>query len=95
MSTLTVSCVEGVAAIQRFASDIDRLNQAAVRPNPFNSAAFLLCYSLRSEYHDPGQEERLYLIYENERLMGIAPMRRSIEDLTPRIMKMTMSESSK
>ena len=75
---MSVSRVEGVAAIHRFAADIDRLNAASERPNPFLSAAFLLCYSLRAEYHVPGKEERLYLIYEDDRLIGIAPMRRSL-----------------
>jgi hypothetical protein len=85
VKTLSVSRVEGVAAIHRFAADIDRLNAASERPNPFLSAAFLLCYSLRAEYHVPGKEERLYLVYEDDRLIGIAPMRRSLEDLIPRL----------
>jgi hypothetical protein len=85
VKALSVSRVEGVAAIHRFAADIDRLNLASERPNPFLSAAFLLCYSLRAEYHVPGQEERLYLIYEDERLIGIAPMRLTLEDLIPAI----------
>jgi hypothetical protein len=83
VKTLSVSCVEGLAAIHRFAGDIDRLNRAAARPNPFLGAAFLLCYCLRAEYHVPGQEERLYLVHEDDRLIGIAPMRRSLEDLVP------------
>ena len=85
MKALSVSCVEGLAAIHRFAGDIDRLNLQSSRPNPFLSAAFLICYSLRAEYHVPGKEERLYLIYEEDRLIGIAPMRRSLEDLIPRV----------
>jgi hypothetical protein len=84
VKALSVSRVEGVAAIHRFAADIDRLNLASQRPNPFLSAAFLLRYSLRAEYHVPGKEERLYLVYEDDRLIGIAPMRRSLEDLIPR-----------
>jgi hypothetical protein len=85
VKALSISCVEGVAAIHRFAADIDRLNSAAARPNPFLSAAFLLCYSLRAEYHVPGKEERLYLFYEDDRLVGIAPMRRSLENVIPPI----------
>lgn len=72
-------------AIHRFAGDIDRLNRASARPNPFLSAAFLLCYSLRAEYHVPGKEERLYLVHEDDRLIGIAPMRRTLEDVIPPI----------
>jgi len=83
VKALRVSCVEGVAALHQFAADIDRLNRASARPNPFLSAAFLLCYSLRAEYHVPGQEERLYLIHEDARLVGIAPMRRTVEDVIP------------
>jgi hypothetical protein len=82
---LSVSCVEGLVAIHRFAGDIDRLNRASARPNPFLSAAFLLCYSLRAEYHVPGKEERLYLVHEDDRLIGIVPMRRTLEDVIPPI----------
>jgi Acetyltransferase (GNAT) domain len=85
VSVLSVSCVEGVTAIQQFAGDIDRLNLASARPNPFLSAAFLLCYSQQAEYHVPGKEERLYLIHEADRLIGIAPMRRSLDDVIPPI----------
>src|ERR1700742_3235149 len=76
---LSVSCVHGLAALERFSSVIDRLNVASAHPNPFLSSAFLLCYALRVEYHTPGREERLFLIWEGDRLIGCAPMRRSIE----------------
>jgi hypothetical protein len=72
---LTVSSVDGIAALERFAAEIDRLNQASAHPNPFLSSAFLLSYALRSEYYVPGKEERLYLIREGDRLIGCAPMR--------------------
>jgi len=72
---LTVSAIDGVAALERFAADIDRLNLASAQPNPFLSSAFLLGYALRSEYYVPGKEERLYLIQEGDRLIGCAPMR--------------------
>jgi hypothetical protein len=71
-----VSCIEGVAAIDKFAAEIDRLNSASARPNPFLSAAFLRCYALRSEYHEPGKEERLFVIQDGERVIGCAPMRK-------------------
>jgi hypothetical protein len=80
---LSVSAVDGVAAIERFGSQIDRLNALSRRQNPFLSSAFLLCYALRVEYHVPGREERLYLIWEDDRLIGIAPMRRSLEHVVP------------
>jgi Acetyltransferase (GNAT) domain len=80
---LCVSSVDGVAAIERFGSMIDQLNALSSRRNPFLSAAFLLCYALRIEYYTPGREERLYLIWEGGRLIGIAPMRRSLEEVAP------------
>jgi len=76
-ASLLVSCVHGVAAIERYFSEIDRLNLASERPNPFLSAGFLRCYALRSEYHRPGREERLYLIREGSHLIGCAPLRLS------------------
>jgi hypothetical protein len=76
---LSVSCVDGLAALERFSSVIDRLNLASAHPNPFLSSAFLMCYALRVEYHTPGREERLFLIREGDRLIGCAPMRRSID----------------
>jgi hypothetical protein len=79
ITDLSVSSVDGVAALERFSSAIDRLNLAATRPNPFLSSAFLLCYALRIEYHTPGKEERLYLVRDGDRLIGCAPMRRSID----------------
>src|SRR2546429_6431967 len=79
LTGLSVSCVNGLAALERFSSMIDRLNLASARPSPFLSSAFLLCYALRNEYYTPGKEERLFLIWEGDRLIGCAPMRRSIE----------------
>jgi hypothetical protein len=76
---LSVSCVDGLAALERFSSVIDRLNLASAHPNPFLSSAFLRCYALRVEYHTPGREERLFLIRDGDRLIGCAPMRRSID----------------
>ena len=79
-AALSVSSISGIVALQRMASEIDRLNLASARPNPFMSSAFLSCYALRSEYHSPGLEERLFLIREGERLIGCAPMRLSVDD---------------
>jgi len=58
---------------------IDQLNLASAHPNPFLSSAFLLCYALRNEYYTPGREERRFIMREGERLIGCAPMRRSID----------------
>jgi hypothetical protein len=78
--SLTVVAVEGVPALAKFAPEIDRLNLASARPNPFMSSAFLKCYALRSEYFQPGREERTFLIRQGCRLIGCAPMRRSASD---------------
>src|ERR1700736_6202154 len=80
---LSVSSIDGVAALERFAAEIDRLNLSAARPNPFLSSAFLLCYALRIEYHTPGKEERMFLIRDGGRLIGCAPMRRSLDNIGP------------
>lgn len=74
---LTVSVIEGIAAIERFSSEIDRLNLASARPNPFLSSAFLTCYASHIDYYTPGREERLFLIRDGDALIGCAPMRRS------------------
>lgn len=80
-SRLTVSVFEGIAAIERYAGEIDRLNLASARPNPFLSAAFLTCYASYSDHYTPGQEERLFLIRDGDELIGCAPMRRSRQGL--------------
>jgi CelD/BcsL family acetyltransferase involved in cellulose biosynthesis len=77
---LTVVAAAGVAALLKFAPEIDRLNLASTRPNPFMSSAYLLCYALRSEYFQPGRGERIFLIRQGCRLIGCAPMRRSAND---------------
>lgn len=76
---ISVTSLHGVAALERFASEIDRLNLASARPNPFLSSAFLICYALRMEYYVPGRDERLFLIWQGERLIGCAAMRRSYD----------------
>ena len=76
-SRLTVSVIEGIAALERFATEIDRLNLTAPRPNPFMSSAFLTCYASHIDYYTPGPEERLFLIRDGDALIGCAPMRRS------------------
>jgi hypothetical protein len=78
-TALSVSCLDGLAALERFSSVIDRFNLGSGHHNPFLSSAFLLCYALRVEHFTPGSEERLFLIWEGDRLIGCAPMRRSID----------------
>ena len=82
-AALDVARVDGVFTIERFATEIDRLNAASRRPNAFSSAAFLESYALRNEYHVPGSGERLFLVRERGRVIGCAPMRLSAERVTP------------
>ena len=77
---ISVTSLHGIAALERFATEIDRLNLVSARPNPFLSSAFLVCYALRMEYYTPGRDERLFLIWQRDRLIGCAPMRRSFDD---------------
>jgi hypothetical protein len=79
-AAISVTSLHGITALERFASEIDRLNLASARPNPFLSSAFLVCYALRMEYYTPGRDERLFLIRQGDRLIGCAPMRRSVDD---------------
>ena len=79
-SRFSVSVIEGVAALERLAPEINHLNLASSRPNPFLSAAFLRCYALQAEYHAPGKEECCFVIEDGTRLIGCAPMRRSVDD---------------
>jgi hypothetical protein len=87
---LWVDCIHGVIALERFAADLDRFNALASRHNPFLSSGFLRCYAREAEYYTPGEGERLYLIHERvgshgDRLIGIAPLRLSMEMVAPSI----------
>src|SRR5260221_6122748 len=87
---LWVDCIHGVAALERFAADLDRLNALASRHNPFLSSGFLRCYAREAEYYTSGVGERLYLVNERggshgDRLIGIAPLRLSMEAVGPSI----------
>ena len=82
-SGLIVTSCDGINALERYAAEIDRFNLAAARPNPFMSAAFLRCYVMHCEYQYSGQEERLYLFHEGRRLVGCAPMRRTLDRFGP------------
>ena len=80
---LDVVGVDGVATIERFAAEIDRLNAASRRPNACSSSAFLTSYALRNEYHPPRSGERLFIVRDRGRVIGSAPMRLSRERITP------------
>src|ERR1700730_3661006 len=83
VTKLSVAAVDGIQALERFSAQIDRLNLTSDRPNAFLSSAFLYCYALRMEYFTPGREERLFLVWDGDRLVGCAPMRRSIDNFGP------------
>ena len=80
LESLTVVAVQGVAALAQYASEIDRLNLVAARPNPFLSSAFLLCYAAHAEYFRPAGEELLFLVRQGGRVIGCAPLRQSAKD---------------
>ena len=76
---ISVSIADGIAALEDFAAAIDGFNRRSSRPNPFRSADFLRCYALHGEYHVPGAEERLFLVFDGGQLIGCAPMRRTLD----------------
>jgi hypothetical protein len=80
LARLSVSHLDGIVGLERCAAAIDALNAASARPNPFLSSAFLRLYALRIEYFRPGQDERLYLVWRDQELIGCAPMRLSADD---------------
>ncbi len=81
---LSVSGVEGLGAVTRYAAEIDRLNLESRRPNPFLSAAFLQLYGLQSEFFAPGQGELLLVVRRADRVVGLAPLRRTARNVLPR-----------
>ena len=83
-SELTVRPIFGIAALVQFASQVDTLNQASARPNPFLSSAFLHCYALNNEYFPDGDEIRLYTVWEQQAMVGCLPMRWRKEYFGPR-----------
>ena len=80
---LSVISVDGLRAIERYAAEMDRLNAAAPRPNPFLSSAFLRCYALRSEFYTPGSGERLLVVKRGNAVIGCAPLRLTHEPIVP------------
>ena len=81
--SVTGSC--GIGALDRFAPDIDRLKLGSTRPNPFLSAAFLHSYTAHSEFRAQCDDVRLYLIHDQGRLIGCAPMQRAPDRFGPAI----------
>jgi hypothetical protein len=71
---LSVSAMDGVAGLEKYAPEIDALNAASERPNPFLSGGFLVAYARRCEYGSSRSVERLFLIREGSRLIGCFPM---------------------
>ena len=80
---LSVTAADGVAALERFSTQIDQLNRVSARPTAFHSAAFLRCYALQSEYSAPGAGARLYQVWDDDRLVACAPLRRATKAFGP------------
>jgi hypothetical protein len=80
---LSVSVIDGIAGLELYSAEIDRLNLVAVRPNPFLSSAYLRCYAVWAEYYLPNNDERLFLVWDAGRLIGCLPMRRSTDAFGP------------
>jgi|GEM_PF-1320192 len=74
VTQLSVAILEGVAGLEKMAAKIDALNAASERPNPFLSGSFLVSYARHCEYVSARIVERLFLFYENSRLVGCFPM---------------------
>ena len=76
---LTVKSFSGLAALEQWAEQIDALNLASARPNPYLSAGYLRCFSEDNEYALGSEAIRLYTVWEEEQLIGCLPLRR-VED---------------
>lgn len=81
---LSVSRLDGLGAIDRYAAEIDRFNCASERPNLFLSSAFLSRYALRTEHFVPGSGEFLLVVRCGEKVIGLAPLRRSRMPILPK-----------
>ena len=77
-----VRCVAGRDALDRLAQDLDRLNAASTRPDPFSTADYLRAYVDRSEYFPDGMDVRLFVLTDGHEVVGIVPMR-SVTDRFP------------
>lgn len=72
---LTVTSYAGQAALEQWATQMDDLNRACARPNPYLSADYLRCFSRHNEYGLESDTLRIYTVREGERLIGCLPLR--------------------
>ena len=72
---LTVTSYAGQAALEQWATQMDDLNRASTRPNPYLSSDYLRCFSQHNEYGLKDDAIRLYTVREGEKLIGCLPLR--------------------
>lgn len=80
---LEVRSHAGMAAIDQFANQIDALNSASARPNPFYSSSYLRCFAQTNEYMPDMAETRLYTVFQNGQFIGCMPLRRVRDRVGP------------
>ncbi len=76
---LRVKRIDGVSGLVAFSAEIDRLNAASARPNPFCSSAFLGTYAKNCEDHPEGVDVRLFLVEDGERIIAALPLRHVLD----------------
>jgi CelD/BcsL family acetyltransferase involved in cellulose biosynthesis len=79
IARLRVKRVDDVAGLQEFSAELDRLNAASARPNPFCSSDFLATYAKNCEYHPTGVDVRLFVVEDGGKLIAALPLRRAID----------------
>jgi len=76
---LRVKRIDGVSGLVAFSAEIDRLNAASARPNPFRSSAFLGTYAKNCEDHPEGVNVSLFLVEDGERIIAALPLRHVLD----------------
>ena len=79
VARLRVKRIDGVSGLVAFSAEIDRLNAASARPNPFCSSAFLGMYAKNCEDHPEGVDVRLFLVEDGERIIAALPLRHVLD----------------
>lgn len=72
----SVRSFAGLAALEKFAGEIDALNRSSARPNPYLSSDHLRCFAKYNEYFPDTEGIRLYTVWEQDQLIGCLPLRR-------------------
>jgi hypothetical protein len=79
IARLRVKRMDGVSGLHELSAEIDRLNAASARPNPFASSAFLATYAKNCEYHPTGVDVRLFLVEDGGKIIAALPLRRAVD----------------